>query len=240
MGSRYHMEDYYLVHKMNAGTLLAVMDGHGGSEVAEVCRDYLGPMWDLAVYKDANTNYAFDAALAKTIAQLDEITNEYHCGSTISLAFVPKDEEVAVVATLGDSPVIVRSPDSVCHISPSHNVRTNMEERYAAEQRGGIYRGGYIWNDTGDYGEGIQMSRCLGDTQFGLRLSREPAIETHRLGDFLLLASDGVFDPGHKNEMQAIADVVGMIDKGCDAQALVDRAVAIPTEDNATAILLRR
>lgn len=238
MGRRAYQEDRYVVHHTAAGILLAVIDGHGGEDVADVCKDYVGPFWDLA----ASNQRPYDKALALTIWELNCITNEYHSGATISLAFVPVDEMSVHVATLGDSPVIVRSPDGVNHVSESHNARTNLDEREAAEKRGAIYEGGYIWNGFpgSARSEGLQMTRCLGDTYMGPMISRDPAIEVHPLGDFLLLATDGCFDPGHTNELKAAADVIALIEQGGDAEAIVDRAVKLPTEDNATAILYRR
>lgn len=237
-GLRQYQEDRYLVHHAADGILLAVMDGHGGSDVAEVCKDYLGPFWNLAVLTKEGEARLYDKALALTIWQLESITCEYHSGSTISLAFVPNAEDQVYVASLGDSPIVVRTPDGVCRVSEGHNVRTNLAERDAAIGRGGVYDGGYIWEPYGH--SGLQMARALGDSNMGLVLSREPDVEVIPLGDFVLLATDGVFDPGHKNERQAIADVVALIDQGGEAQAIVDRAVKLPTDDNATAVLLTR
>jgi serine/threonine protein phosphatase PrpC len=247
MGRRTYQEDRYVVHHTGAGVLLAVMDGHGGEDVADVCKDYVGHFFDLTLVPlDNGDPRAFDKALALTIWELNCITNEYHSGCTISLAFIPKSEDKVFIATLGDSPVIVRSPSGVTWISESHNARTNLEEREAAEKRGGIYHGGYIWcaphglYPMGDSGRGLQMTRSLGDTEMGPVISRDPQIEIHALGKFVLVATDGCFDPGHENESQAVADVIALIDQGGDAKAIVDRAVQLPTEDNATAVLLTK
>jgi serine/threonine protein phosphatase PrpC len=240
-GERAAQEDRYVIHHTQHGTLLAVMDGHGGSVVAEVCKDYLAAFWDVSVLTE---NYdacrPFDKALTIVAWQLDSVTNEYNSGSTISLVFIPKNGSQIHVATLGDSPVITREPSGVCHVSPSHNVRTNLAERAAAVQRGGVYRDGYIWNGYGDLAEGLQMARSLGDGGMGAVISKEPTVETVPLGDFVLLGTDGLFDPGHENELQAIAHMVEIIDQGGEAQALVDRALQVPTGDNATALLVTR
>lgn len=239
IGLRDYQEDRHVIYATDKGTLLAVMDGHGGADVAEVCNDYLSSFWDLSCKQDVDplSTRPFDKALELTIWQLASITNEYHSGSTISLAFIPTAEDVVYMATLGDSPVIVRAPDGICHVSTSHNVRTNIEEQDAAIKRGGWYEGGYIW---GIGGSGLQMARALGDSSMGPVISKTPAVETHTLGDFVLVATDGVFDPAHTKELQAIADVTALIDAGADAHAIVDRAVKLKTGDNATAILWKR
>lgn len=242
IGGRTAQEDRYLIHNTEDGTLLAVMDGHGGDTVAEICKDYLPAFWDLSVLtKDYGVQRSYDKALAVLIWQLDSITKEYSCGSTISLAFVPKTTIPHIyLATLGDSPVVVRLPSGVCHVSESHNVRTNLDERRAAELRGGSYRQGYIWNGMGDFSEGLQMARALGDGTMGPVVSKDPDIEMCSLGDFVLLATDGAFDAGHENELQAIADVVALIDEGGEAQAIVDRTAHERNSDNVTAVLLKR
>jgi serine/threonine protein phosphatase PrpC len=236
LGLRDYQEDRYVVHHTNAGVLLGIMDGHGGEDVADVCRDYLATFWDLSIL-----NRHPQEALGLVVWQLDCITNEYHCGSTVSLAFVPTAEDFVHVATLGDSPVIVRSPDGIAHVSTSHNVRTNLEEREAAIKRGAEYRNGYIFDaQQWRNGDGLQMGRALGDSSLSTILSRKPSIETHVLGDFILLGSDGILDPSHENELQAAAAVIALIDNGGDAQDIVDRAVKLPSEDNATAILFTK
>ncbi len=239
IGLRGDQEDRFLVHRTDKGTLYAVMDGHGGASVAEVCREYLPSFWDLSVLtKEYGVLRPYPDALGVVIWQLDSITNEYHAGSTISLALVPKGEDVVHFATLGDSPVIVRSPQGVCKVSTSHNVRSNIDERIAAINRGGEYYNGYIWNGVGDLAEGVQMGRALGDCALGPILSKTPDIETHEIGDFLLLATDGVFDSEHCNEKQAIADVVRMIDSGGTAETIVQSRRTY--YDNSTVILLTR
>lgn len=241
IGARPYQEDRYVVHQTGDGVLLAVMDGHGGQDAAQVCQDYLPSFWDVTVAQPGGSGEKrpFATALELVIWQLDSITNEYQSGSTISAAFIPTGGDKVYAAILGDSPIIVRSPDGVCHVSPSHNARNNPEERRAAIERGGEYNGGYVWNRPGDYGMGLQMTRSLGDAYMGQIIYRKPEIVTYELGDFVLLATDGVLDPAHANEHQAAANIVALIDHGCDAKGIVNYAVNLPTGDNATAILFK-
>lgn len=235
-GARLEQEDRFIIHSTPDGVLLAVMDGHGGEETADVCHDFLGSFWDL----HAKENRLPGDLLSLVFWQLDSITNEYHSGCTMSLAFVPNDMNKVYWATLGDSPVIVRSPNGVNHVSTSHNARTNAEEAEAAVRRGGKFDGWYVFNGASWGGMGLQMTRALGDSFMGPILSRVPDIQVHDLGDFLLLATDGLFDPAHQNELGSAADIIALIDGGADAEVLVDHAVKKPTGDNATAILLRK
>jgi serine/threonine protein phosphatase PrpC len=238
IGLRSRQEDRYLVHGMVDGVLLAVMDGHNGNSVADICQDYLPALWDVTALTSTAGKRSFDKVLGLVVAQLDAMTREYSSGSTIALAFVPHDGSRVYLATLGDSLVVVRDPLNMCHTSVTHNVRSNLDERQAAIMRGGAYADGYMWNHP--LACGLQMGRALGDGPMGPMISKIPDIGFYELGDFVLLATDGVFDPGHSSSAQAVAEVVAMIDAGAGAEAIVERAVKIPTGDNATCVLLKK
>ena len=122
-------------------------------------------------------------------------------------------------------------------IGPDHNVRSNEKERSAAQSRGGTYSGGYICNH---WGNGLRMGRALGDHELGRIVTKNPEMFVLKgIKNFLLIATDGVFDPGHSNTDNNIAAVVDLINQGADAQAIVDRAIKLDTGDNASAILVK-
>jgi serine/threonine protein phosphatase PrpC len=91
----------------------------------------------------------------------------------------------------------------------------------------------------GDYSHGLQMTRALGDVACAKFLNRVPEVFTIYLGDWLLIGSDGLFDPSHLSG-DAYDDVLACIRNGNSAEDLVRQAVALPTRDNVTAILWRR
>jgi len=84
------------------------------------------------------------------------------------------------------------------------------------------------------------MSRAFGDGAWGKILNREPEIFVINLGpeSFIMVASDGVIDPAHGSG-SSWSEVVGDLMHGDDAQKLVDRALAVPTQDNVTALVWR-
>jgi serine/threonine protein phosphatase PrpC len=59
------------------------------------------------------------------------------------------------------------------------------------------------------------------------------------VGEWLLIGSDGIFDPAHYDFKEAAEEIILAIELGDDAPRLVERAVAKPTRDNATCILVR-
>ena len=176
-GPRSYQEDRHLHIKVACksgfqGELLAVMDGHGGESVSEFCEKEIPDLFKLFEPEQAET------ALKELVAELSLRTSHFRAGSTISLALITDNPRKVSVAVLGDSPVVVLDERGQLHLSPEHNVRSNLEERKAAEQRGGIFSDGYIWNDLGDLGQGLQMGRALGDARLGSILSRRPDIYT--------------------------------------------------------------
>ncbi|MBI3274029.1 MAG: hypothetical protein HYZ69_02700, partial [Candidatus Colwellbacteria bacterium] len=120
---------------------------------------------------------------------------------------------------------------------PEHNVRSNLEERKAAEQRGGIYSGGYIWNDLGSLGQGLQMSRALGDAHLGNILSREPDVYTIAEPLWVLVASDGLFDPGHSDTYRLLQEIEDYAKRNATADELMKWVEKRGLKDNATALV---
>jgi len=228
-GQRFIQQDRYKVHHTDHGTLVAVMDGHGpeGHVVAAKCADYLAPFWDIGYKGDAC------AALKQLVGALDSITNEFTSGSTFSAVFLPKDKETAYAAILGDSPIIVGYQGKHMYAEP-HNVRTNLQERQEAIARGGSYENGYIQNING---HGLQVSRALGDSDFSSIIRKDPEVLTIAHWDWILLASDGVIDR-NENEAEEIDRLAFNID--ADTKLTAPGLVGIDTEDNATAVLIRR
>jgi serine/threonine protein phosphatase PrpC len=170
----------------------------------------------------------------------------YEDGTTASLAFLPNDPEGMPVrnkyiftAVIGDSPIIIRSGENIWR-SPEHNVRSNPAEREAAENRGGYVHSGYLFSSTSGHGQGLQMSRALGDKFLRGIISTEAetaAVQVQEDG-YIIVATDGVFDPGHAQG--ATDDFFKNLHDTANAQSLVDYAVnELKTGDNATAILAR-
>jgi len=235
-GQRPYQEDRLFVATYEQGTLIGVFDGHGGSEVSQTAVTELpGFFADLISEPKAKPR----TALSKAIHKLAVLTQANISGSTLSLAFIPSRGSFVYCAVLGDSPIIIKDSKGAVNISPDHNVRTNYQEKLAAEKRGGFVHGGYLY--TSYDGPGLQMARALGDTLLSKALSRRPDIYSVRINkdSFVLVATDGAFDPGHYDFEKEAAAVVKLVEEGADAQAVVDRAVQIKTGDNVSALVAR-
>ncbi len=225
------------------GYLLAIFDGHGGKEVAEIAAKNL-----LIIFNQESAplrekgQVDYDTLLQNVTAKLNLLTKDEYSGSTMSLVFIPTDSEdhTAYIAVLGDSPVVISDYDGKTFLGPDHNVRSNLTERTAATKRGGVFSGGYICDPR--TGEGLQMSRALGDSSLGEMIDHKPELKKVRLGreSIVLVASDGLFDPNHTSDpMTEATRFIEMIRNGSEAKDLVDDALSRKTGDNVTAIVFR-
>jgi serine/threonine protein phosphatase PrpC len=226
-GARPYQEDTFINLQISQGTLLGVFDGHGGPEASE----WMAKNFDLYFqYNQRNV----EVGLRDTFDACAAALRGYEAGTTASVVFIPTDSTTVYTAVIGDSPIIIDTLDGLWY-GPDHNVRTNPKELEAATARGGYYSGGYICKGS----SGLQMGRALGDAYLALILSTEPEISKLETRKFILIATDGLFDPAHHNFKEAAEGVLAQIELGANAQSLVDRAVALPTHDNVTAILVR-
>lgn len=230
-GSRRYQEDRHVVYWVpDEGYLLAVFDGHGGDEAAGLCANRLISIWHLTSIAPT-----LEDAVRNTFKMLHEETAHMGSGCAASIAFIKEDGSEVIVGILGDAPVLVKN-DGIW-TSPEHNVRSNPAEAAAARERGGVISNGYLYGTRFSSG-GLQMSRALGDCNLDV-LNREPEIFRLPLkaGDWVLVGSDGLFDPSHITNPSVSIGL--LVDQGADAAALVQNALDVPTEDNVTAILVK-
>lgn len=235
-GARASQEDHYARFSTNRVHVYAVFDGHGGDECALASSHALRAFWTAA---EAEYGDDIMAVTKEAIALLADATKNDQSGSTLSLVAIRKSDNHVWGAVLGDSPILIKAEGSgdsprPPYSMPEHNVRTNTIERYEAEQRGGVYYRGYMM----DGNAGLQMSRALGDVKLRF-LSREPTIWEYSNVRYIILATDGVVDPGHKSET-AKYELMDLVEAGAEAHDLVRRATDdLKTGDNATAFVIR-
>lgn len=234
-GRRPYQEDRFFSISLPQGFAMGVFDGHGGFRVSQMASELTPKLLTAAL----DAGKPIPEALKDVFEKLNAATAGNYDGSTASIVFIPTSADVAHVAVIGDSPVIIRQADGTIWHAPDHNVRSNPAEAKAAEGRGGYIHDGYLCA-TFD-GIGLQMARALGDVELRKVLSRVPDIASIPLGEgsFVLVCTDGALDPGHGQTAEQAQKVVELIQSGSDAQAIVDRAVKIPTGDNVTAMLVR-
>lgn len=223
-GPRVYQEDFYFV----SDNVLAVLDGHGGQRCANYCKNRLLALTKMFTWEKP------EQCLASICATLAQECRDMQSGAALSIVYIADDS--AIVAILGDAPVIIIDADGVTNISPEHNVRSNYKEARAAVERGGFISGGYLYNSSGS---GLQMSRALGDRALADIISTVPEIYCVALGpkSVVLVASDGVIDPSHRT-LDAHATIATLLRDGVDARSIINSIHQLA--DNATAIVWRR
>lgn len=238
VGPRETQEDYLVhvpfVNKRNEhGHLLGVMDGHGGEDVAKYCSETIPVIFD----HDATDG---TQELRKITEQLVARTQFAGPGSTLSLAYINETLDIAATAVLGDSPIIIVDDTGAAYRSEEHNVRTNLVERGAAIMRGAFYNGedGYIQVDEG--GDGLQMSRALGDRTLSAILDRTPSLRSYRINSrsMVIIGSDGLIGPEHGDSSdQILLEILSAAKKGDAPGVLRWREEQDSLEDNTSVII---
>ena len=210
---------------------MAVMDGHNGHGASDFCFQNINKNFSIKEDEDA------EAALCNLVSKLANATTGFIAGTCLTVAYIDENITQASVAVLGDCPAIVIDKNKQVHISPVHNVRTNLKERAAAEKRGGYYSAdGYIFNSSGSYG--LQMGRSLGDARMQGVTSREPETYTIQNPRFVALVTDGVLEIGQECSDELIEEFMKLSETNTTATDLLECTDALLTpRDNATIVL---
>lgn len=235
-GIRESQEDRFAVVPLDNSWLLAVLDGHNGDGVSDLCAKRLPTLaleaWER--YRFDREEYCF---LRRIIQCLHEETMHYVAGSTISLAHIIEECCRVNIAVLGDSPVLFSPGNGMFWVSNEHNILSNIEDRRFVESRGALIKGPYMSVPENDHTLGIQLTRTLGDTNFHNYLIREPECSSMALSDksVLALMSDGVYD---KKIIRGARDLSLLPIE--NAESIIDSALKRGTRDNVTAVVWRR
>lgn len=234
-GPRSYQEDRELVIESTGRdnyVLLAVADGHaGGPQVAQFAVTHLHRIFA------GQRKLPIKERIGMTLYELGKLTADMRQGSTLSAVHI--EDDVAHVAHIGDSPIIIIDENGSMIVSEDHNARSNPRELESACERGGKYSGGYLHALSG---AGLQLTRSLGDSEMGSVIKREPDTCSFRLGpkSLVIICSDGLIDPGHGSETEALVrQVVRKVQAGAEAQDLLAWAKKRCLQDNATVIVYR-
>lgn len=230
-GPKSSQEDRFCMGEKSGNTkFMAVMDGHSGDKVSRLCFKYIKEEFDITQFDD------LEVGLRALMQDLDSQTNEMEEGSTISAICIADDKRSVSIAVLGDSPVFVLDKEGELHVSPEHNVRSNLDECNAAEDRGGLYVSGYIYSSPEE--KGLQLSRALGNVKLGKVVSHEPEIYTIKNPRSIVVASDGLIDPGHSgfNDV-CIYEIKELMISEANADKLMEWAEKRGLEDNVSVVV---
>jgi serine/threonine protein phosphatase PrpC len=201
-GSRPYQEDRSVVAALDKRyTVAAVFDGHRGYHCAEYLQNNLAPIIKAHLPKKYSTKaYALYKSFATANADFynkkpkplpgKRVAGAY-AGSTAALALIDKKKSTVTTAHIGDSRIVKNNgiPLTVDH-TPSNPKEV---DRITAQHKNAI-RDGELVNSKGTT---FPMTRAFGDYDFHeVGLTGEPTVctSTVKNGDFLVLASDGIWD----------------------------------------------
>src|SRR4051812_37190722 len=114
-GLRPYQEDQFLAAPLRNGWLLAVMDGHSGATAAE----NVGRSLKKIFLKELQTkSRSPEETLRRTVAACARLTRQEPSGTTLSIAYLPKNEPAVYTVVIGDSPIVVVDVKGRTWVSP--------------------------------------------------------------------------------------------------------------------------
>ncbi|MBA0768130.1 hypothetical protein Gotri_016961, partial [Gossypium trilobum] len=238
IGRRREMEDAVKVElgfMMKSGLefdFYGVYDGHGGSRVAEECKERLHKVLKEEIIEDSKGGCGINwgRTMERCFEKMDEEVNrgklgEEMVGSTAVVAVVGNGK--LVVANCGDSRAVLSRSGVAVALSSDHKPeRADELERIEAA-------GGWVikWNGHRVLGV-LATSRSIGDGCLKPFVTSTPEVRVSELtnGDeFLILASDGL-----KSSLQFVD---GNRRAEAAAAMLVELAIARGSQDNISVIV---
>ncbi|MFA5160002.1 MAG: hypothetical protein WC484_05795, partial [Candidatus Omnitrophota bacterium] len=250
-GSRDSQEDRFVNEDIEGyGRLLAVMDGFGGDQVSGLISRKLMSTFKKVIAKNPGD---VQKALKEIFGVLQKLTDTGYefMGSTLSLVFVPQNENSAYVMIVGDSPVFILK-DKELIASPEHRVSNHDE--FLKYQRKMVSSGKAVHVDF-DYVEDggkylrnlktktrLSLTRAFGMNSFQGLLILEPYIQKIDLNDSkepveILVATDGIFGR-YSAEAKVARDarIQEILLRRGNAQTFIDNVSDFKYADNTTAI----
>jgi len=262
-GPRNSQEDRYVACAMRHGHLFAVLDGHGGHQVADYAASQIPSLFQRHLPIVPDSDKLIHEAFEATVEDLHKLIDAqfHYSGSTLSMAFVePAGRDSQGVrfrvhaATMGDSPLALLTgsrlyamqehavnlcPHDVSVIRENIEFLKQIQKPVPGLEMAGV-QDGYVWSGvTHATAKGIAPTRVLGDYEHRDLLIRVPDIQTFeaKAGSVLMLATDGIrFDGPSKQRKSRYLEILGKIKEGLDACQIAAFARQAVNNDNLTLI----
>jgi serine/threonine protein phosphatase PrpC len=187
-GFRDTMEDFCAVKSTDNSLLCGVFDGHGGTYVAEKCKNEL-----LDMVEERMKTEPTGAAMKNAMLELEEMLDKEASSLTGSAALVVVVDETDIhIANLGDCRAVLVT-DKVVRLTRDHTPENELEKQRMIDAKVPIFRDK---NDVLRVGGILSMTRAMGDEQLKPAVTSEPELfEFPRppFGGVLIIASDGLW-----------------------------------------------
>lgn len=200
-------------------TLYAVLDGHGphgdtiATEAAQVLIQVAAERLQRTHTRDLDgRRRAFRTAFAAAAEAVDANQGALASGTTASLVAVGGG--LVTVANVGDSGVVWAKGGRVAEMVSRNHRTAERVEKERVQRAGGVVDGEYL-SDGDMGGKVIAVTRALGDLDMrSIGVVSTPDITHVELeggDDFLVLATDGLWDAHGGVSPQQAVDLVGMV-----------------------------
>jgi len=250
-GKRSHQEDRFLIETISANTnngdglLLAVMDGHSGSEISELLSKNLTPFFADALVETAGKLFStFDLV----VKELQAMTRNSMSGSTLSMVYIPSHQKPAntfvYTSVIGDSPIIILGKNNKLHFSEEHNASVNQKDvdfilksnKKLAKRGDFIVSEGFLCFGN----RYLQLTRAFGDRDFDQLIIREPTNEKIEIDNnsIIIVASDGILY--EETRKSIYTEAIKKVRQGSDPEELVNWALDQESHDNVTVLLYQQ
>lgn len=189
---RPYMEDTHLSCDVRPFyKLFGVFDGHGGGDIAELCRHNFGHILEQCIQKQP---YDLNLCIRQTFLLLDNIA--FHCqkptvGSTAVILLA--SPERLWFANAGDSMAMIAYMDGTTELcSIEHKVEA---EKIRISSSGGIVT---YWDGVARVNGTLNVSRSIGDHHQKKYVISIPYIKSIKIKNkaikYVIIASDGIWD----------------------------------------------
>ena len=239
-GNRPYQEDR---HATLAGSgavdssLYAVFDGHGGSRAAHFCKE------NMLRYAVADESFAKEPsralsdAFVRCDAEFSQIARAKMLSDGTTACVASVHNRRVIVANAGDSrAIIVQSGGRALCMSDDHKPDRADEERRIRSLGGKVVHWGR-WRVEGV----LAVSRAIGDVSLQPYVTCVPEVVERALSsedEYLVLASDGVWDVMHNEDVARLVVQAGAYDFAAIAKTLCAEALILGSSDNVTAVVV--
>ena len=247
---RRRMEDAVDIKDDVAGfRLFTVYDGHAGDEAVTVVKKILPDIVGTHLQEEEDVKKAIclafsriDEELTKTLLAAPDTPSKVKVSSSTVASMALIKGKTLKVCNLGDCRAVLCSGGTKAHaVSKDHAADKNAAEAERLRKLGVPVKGGYV-------GDHVAVSRAFGNVEYdsGKKVEgiiSEPdifKIEVDDELDFLILASDGIWDPlkdqfAVTHARKALRTTEQPEDA---AKAVLQNAAKISAADNAAAIVV--
>ncbi|XP_074303182.1 putative protein phosphatase 2C 25 [Silene latifolia] len=239
-GRRSYMEDRFSVDVQINGdhkkAIFGVFDGHGGAKAAEFAAEKLNKNIMSEIEKNVNEGDIKEAVKHGYLkTDSDFLEGELHGGSCCVTALITNGD--LIVSNAGDCRAVM-SRGGVAEALTTDHRPSRPDEKARIEAKGGYvdcYNG--VWRIQGS----LAVSRGIGDRQLKQFVSAEPETRVLKISpndEFLILASDGLWDKVTDQEAVDIAKDEALAQPLAACKKLVDMAVSKGTLDDVSVMII--